>query len=115
MFFFGFQFFEEQREQQCEQFKELLKDKEEEIQILIHEREKQTQQLDEDEISLLNNQVRLFEIMIEVKTLLPCGMILGPIWQIFGNCQAASINSANFKCDSEMIISLLLPKFSLNP
>jgi hypothetical protein len=47
----------------------LLKDKEEEIQILIHEREKQTQQLDEDEISLLNNQVRLFEIIIEVKTL----------------------------------------------
>jgi hypothetical protein len=55
--FFWFQFFEEQREQQCEQFKELLKDKEEEIQILIREREKHPQQLDEEEISLLNNQV----------------------------------------------------------
>ena len=68
MSLFGFQFFEEQREQQCEQFKELLKDKEEEIQILIQEREKHPQQLDEDEISLLNNQVRFCKGLIHQLT-----------------------------------------------
>ena len=49
-FFFLFQSFEEQREQ----FKELLKDKEDEIQMLAAEREAKESP---EEIDILNNQV----------------------------------------------------------
>ena len=43
---------------QCDQFKELLKDKEEEIQTLIQELDTgRTQSLDQDEIGMMNNQV----------------------------------------------------------
>ena len=45
---------------QCDQFKELLKDKEEEIQTLIQELDKgRTQSLDQDEIGMMNNQVQI--------------------------------------------------------
>ena len=43
---------------QCDQFKELLKDKEEEIQTLIQELDNgRTQSLDQDEMGMMNNQV----------------------------------------------------------
>ena len=70
-----FQFFEEQREMQCDQFKELLKDKEEEIQTLIQELDTgRTQSLDQDEIGMMNNQVFfvvLFITCFRLDTLVP--------------------------------------------
>ena len=45
---------------QCDQFKELLKDKEEEIQTLIKELENGgNQNMNQDEIGMMNNQVRI--------------------------------------------------------
>jgi succinate dehydrogenase flavin-adding protein (antitoxin of CptAB toxin-antitoxin module) len=58
-----FQSYEDQREQ----FKELLKDKEEEIQTLIADREEGKPQDDSEElIEMLNNQVLIYTFHFQV-------------------------------------------------
>jgi hypothetical protein len=58
-----FQSYEDQREQ----FKELLKDKEEEIQTLIADREEGKPQDDREElIEMLNNQVLIYTFHFQV-------------------------------------------------